>query len=74
MEISKSTQIVVNRVIERYIPEGRDPLLLVNRRELMESIILQLVEREVLSGSLTAIADICKNWEKVLHQRAAYAN
>lgn len=74
MEVSKSTQIVVNKVIERYIPEGRDPLLLINRREIMESIILQLVERGVLTGSLTAIADMCKNWEEVLHQRAAYAN
>jgi hypothetical protein len=74
MEVSKSIQIVVSKVIERYVPEGRDPLLLVNRREIMESIILQLVERGILSGSLVAIADMSKNWEEVLHQRAAYAN
>jgi len=74
MKVDKDTELIVSELVDKYVPAGIDPLLHVDRRKTMQTLILRLLDKEAIPHSITAIIGTCKEWKSILCERSAYAN
>jgi len=74
MKVDKDTESMVSELVDKYVPAGIDPLLHIDRRKTMQTLILRLLDKEAIPHSIAAIISICKEWKSVLCERSAYAN
>jgi hypothetical protein len=64
----------LDRLAERFIPEGRHKLLHVNSRELWIELMVSLIENEAIDKKLSIITKCAVNWEYLLVQKLSTQN
>jgi hypothetical protein len=64
----------LDRLAERFIPEGRHKFLHVNSRELWIDLMVSLIENEAIDKKLSIITKCAVNWEYLLVQKLSTQN
>ena len=64
----------VTKMIEQYIPEGKDTVAHVNCREFMYEYIFQLIEEEKIPRKLSAIKYLCMNYKEMIYSKLSTLN
>ena len=64
----------ITKMIEQYIPEGKDTIVHVDCREFMYDYIFQLIEEEKLPRKLSAIKYLCMNYRRFVYTNLSMLN
>jgi hypothetical protein len=59
---------------EKYIPEGKHPLLHINSREKWKQLMSDLIERNSIPKKVSFLTKCAINWEALLSQRQSILN
>lgn len=74
MIFSDKLNTLVEDSINKYIPEGKDPYLHVDRREVMREMIYKILGTSGFPVTKVTIISLCKNWRVVLEARYSVLN
>jgi len=64
----------VIKMIEKYIPEGKDELAHINTREFMFDLITTLVDDKKVPPKLAVIKYLCMNYKNFIYQKLSVLN
>lgn len=64
----------IDHTIIKYIPEGIDPILHINARVEIRSIIMKLLKNKQLPLKLSSIKLIIMDYKKILHVKYSVLN
>lgn len=64
----------VTKMIEQYIPEGKDTIAHIDCREYMYEYIFQLIEEGKLPRKLSAIKYLCMNYRRFVYTNLSMLN
>lgn len=64
----------LDKLAEKYIPEGRHRMLHVNSREVWIMIMVGLIENKSIRAKLSLLTKCAVNWELLLIQKLSIQN
>jgi hypothetical protein len=64
----------INHTINKYIPEGIDPLYHINSRQEIKNIILQLIKNDQLPLKLSYIKLVIMDYKQILNTKYSILN
>ena len=65
---AKAKDILIE-VVNTYVPDGKDLLLHVDRRQQMIALIEDEVDRNIIKCNIEGLRGICLAWRDILHER-----
>ena len=72
--ISNAVYELVDTLAERYVPEGKHSLLHVDSREAWKSLMIGLMEKDLITKRLSILTKCAIHWESLLVHKLSIQN
>jgi len=74
MIISEYLDKFIIKMVEKYVPEGVDPMLHINTRAFMYDLITTLIEEEKVPPKLAIIKYLLMNYKQMIYSKLSVLN